>query len=64
MAYSQNIVRGCQRCRALADREVFNSRNASHGFFCRRHAMDEVIRLNREETKDDARPTPENQRLP
>lgn len=37
----------CRQCGGKAHREVFNTRNASQGFYCTRHATDAVRDLDR-----------------
>jgi hypothetical protein len=49
MAWSRSIEHKCVRCGGRAKREVLNSRNASHGYFCTGCARLEVKRLDREE---------------
>jgi hypothetical protein len=49
MAWLRNIVYRCQRCGRTAAVEVFNNRNSSHGYFCKRCGAAEVRRLDKEE---------------
>ena len=52
MAYIKNIDHPCRYssyCPSRATKELFNIRNASHGFFCSMHAKIELKRLLREE---------------
>ena len=47
MAYKILIPKHkCDRCIAFAKYEVFNQRNASCGYFCARHAKEEVKELD------------------
>lgn len=36
MAYKQSIKKSCANCGGVASVEVFNSKNASHGYYCAR----------------------------
>ena len=45
-AYSVSISKDCALCFARAAREVFNSKNASVGYFCSACAARAVARLN------------------
>ena len=45
-AYSLSISKDCALCFARAAREVFNSKNASTGYFCSACAARAVARLN------------------
>lgn len=46
-SYSKDIQKPlCRVCRARATKEVFNTFNASCGFFCARHAKQEIETLN------------------
>lgn len=45
--YSRDIARyECIRCTSTATREVFNGRNELVGYFCARHAEEQVARMN------------------
>jgi len=52
MAYTSLIRSICTRCGKVATYEVFNSRNASHGKYCKKHADGLVLELNRLEALD------------
>lgn len=45
-AYKKPITRNCQTCQSIATWEVFNTRNSSMGYFCRRHAIRMVAEMN------------------
>ena len=50
MAYTKPIYRPpCQLCSARATYELFNRFNGSAGYFCSRHAKNEVQRLEQGE---------------
>lgn len=46
-SYSKDIPKPlCRACRARASKEVFNRFNASCGYYCARHAQQEIDSLN------------------
>lgn len=49
-AHTREIGRQCQRCGKRATVEVFNTYNASQGYYCAKHGDSEVARLNTPET--------------
>lgn len=51
MAYKVSLQKQCRFCNRQATHEVFNNRNASHGFFCSKHADNMVRDLRREEER-------------